>query len=106
MDEVDFRKLTKNLTLLKERLGKQADDFDRIIDILIENGIFLFNKKEEIVARNTDSEKMDLFLKCLKASGPKAYGQFRDSLMSFSDSRYEDVVSTLEGTEVAVRRGN
>ena len=106
MDPDDFRKLMKNIILLKERLGKQCHDLDRIIDILIENEIFPFNKKEEILVGKTDSEKMDIFLKCLRASGSKAYGQFRAALINFSDSRYEDVVSALDNTDLNTKRGN
>ena len=80
MDDEDFRKIMKNIILLKERLGKQLHDLDRIIDILIANELFQFSKKEEIFAAKTDSHKMDIFLKSLKASRPKAYGHFRDAL--------------------------
>ena len=105
MDDQDCRKLMKNLTTLKERLGKQSHDFDSIIDILIEKGVFIFNKKDEIYAGKTESQKMDIFLKSLMASGPRAYGQFRDALLSFKDSRYEDVVSALDRTELTFVRG-
>ena len=105
MDDEDCRKLMKNLTTLKGRLGKQSHDFDLIIDILIEKGVFLFNKKDEIYAVKTESQKMDIFLKSLMASGPKAYGQFRDALLSFKDLRYEDVVCALDRTELTFVRG-
>ena len=99
------RRLMKNLTRLKERLGKQPHDFDIIIDCLTEKGIFLFNKKEEIFSGKTDSQKMDIFLKSLRASGPMAYEEFRAALMSFKDNRYGDVVTALDRTELTFVQG-
>ena len=106
MDREEKRKIMKNLILLKERLGRQAN-LDKIIDILIEKEIFQFSKKMQIFAPNlTDSQMMDMFLTYLTTSGPKAYEQFRDALLSFPDSRCEDVVSALDNTDLNTKRGN
>ena len=106
MDDRDKRKLMKNIIVLKERLGKQSQDLGHIFDFLIGEEIFQFNKKEDILAPLlSDSEKMDKFLKYLTTSGPKAFDVFTDALKSFSDSRYEDVISALDNTELNTMRG-
>ena len=106
MDDEDFRRLMKNIILLKDTFGAHTREFDRVIDILIKNGIFSFNKKEQIYSGKTDSERIDIFLKCLRGSGPRAYEVFRSALLGFKDAGFHQVVSALDNIEPDSSRGN
>ena len=104
MNGDDYRRLTKNYTFLKQELGQH--ELDAIYDKLVEKGIFQLEKKEEILAHNLfNSQKVDKFIAYLKGRGSKAYGQFRDALLSFSDERFEGIVVVLDNTELDTKRG-
>lgn len=92
MEEKHWKKIRKNLIMLKEKL---PSELDRIIDYLIQKGIFEWKKKDEIMKHKSNSEKMDKFLGILKTSGPTAYHAFRDALSALGEP-YREVVKALE----------
>ena len=92
MEDKHWKKICKNLIMLKEKL---PSELDRIIDYLIQKRIFEFKKKDEIMHHKSNSEKMDKFLGILKTSGPTAYHAFRDALSSLGEP-YREVVEALD----------
>ena len=89
MERADQRKITSNLTAVKDTIKK---DIDRIVERLTEDRIISKHAKDEIARSETDM-KCGVFINRLLRSGTRAYQCFQDILEELG---YHKLVMSME----------
>ncbi|KAL3847135.1 hypothetical protein ACJMK2_018065 [Sinanodonta woodiana] len=92
MDASPIRKITRNLTFIKDSI---CDDINTFVDGLIEADVFGMDIKDKIDTARTPKGKADVLLRIITNKGPNALNKFIDLLR---EKNYEQVVRKMDET--------
>ncbi|KAK3589492.1 hypothetical protein CHS0354_030615 [Potamilus streckersoni] len=100
MDKLDQKKITRNLTFIKDRIGV---DINAFVDRLIEKDVFEINVKEDIESAQppTLQAKTDIFIRKLLRSGPTSFKAFRDILVEKGNLDVVDKMDEIGAEDAA-----